>query len=248
MNELRRIDVEHKEICCQYPRYILDSVEKLNRLRETLKRFNVIGFDNDHEEHYGNISARVDDSNKFICSATQTGGIDEINEMHYPTITGFLSGVLYSIGVSNRKPSVEATTHLGFYEGNHLINCVAHGHYSPFYEYYKNREKVAIVLEENIKFGTFEMKEAARQKGLDERMLKNKSDYGNWGIVIPKGHFNAFFLVGESVKAVEHGFLTAINEVAIGLVNKVNIRLTDLDSRAITEDSFRDPSQKAYLP
>ena len=237
MSELRKIEVKHEKIPGNYNSEILKKIKILNGVRDLFYKYGVIGLDCDHKEHYGNLSARTK-SNEFVITATQTSGLEKIDIDNYPVVSKFKEDILFSNGISDNKPSVEATTHLGFYIGNNKIKYVGHGHYPPIYNRYKNLNLEAIVWDEKIKYGSKEIMEKAIEAGSDGRILNNECLYGNWGLIIPKGHFNAFFLVGENAKALSLGFLKIIDNCSFKLHNDVINDLYSLNLKTLEEEDF----------
>ena len=59
--------------------------------------------------------------------------------------------------------------------------------------------------------------------------MKNKTDYGRWGLAIPLGHPPSFFIVGESSKALRQGLYSSISNAAICLNSKATEELTRLE-------------------
>jgi hypothetical protein len=245
MSELRKIEINHYADWRLRIDDWLDISEKydfINRVRSKFFEDGIIGYDCDHKEHYGNLSIklgrRFEDTIEFLCTPTQTSGNEVVIMFDYPIVYKYSERILFSMGKSEKKPSVEASTHYGFYRGNEKINFVGHGHDRPIHHYFRDRESEAIIWDEEITYGSLEIMKKAKEAGSDERILMHESPYGNWGIAIPKGHFDAFFLVGESAKSVEYGFLESLNRSSIDRGLKANNGFVKLDTIPLVEEDF----------
>ncbi len=236
MEELRKIDVGEPEIVSGlYTHEVLKKIGRIKDIRRRLKVYSALGEDIDHKEHYGNLSARIN-SKEFICTATQTSGLPEIELRlkHFPLVTDFRDGLIYWRGEKEtQKPSVESSTHDGFYRGNSRIMYVAHGHLQSLYDHYQDRPHEALVWDLEITYGSPEIRRKALEDGLNPLMLGHDSPYGSWGLVIPRGHFNAFFIVGESPKAIQYGFLRAYDSTTFSTHNTITEEFTDLENSPV---------------
>jgi len=140
MEKLRRIDIEHRVLKTSalisqvYNESVLEKVEELKKIRRVVKNFEAIGHSSDHNEHYGNLSARVL-RNKFLCTATQTSGKseEEMSLEDYPIIYD-VDSIVLSLGLNqDKKPDEECSTHDGFYRGNEDISYVLHMDIALYY-------------------------------------------------------------------------------------------------------------------
>lgn len=123
--------IKFTPICVSYEYPKESEIADLQVLRNYLKSRNLIGCLPDGIG-FGNVSKRFGD--KFIISASQTGGINLLLPEHYVYINEFSiskNNVYYS-GIG--KPSSESLTHLAIYENKHNINIVAHFHNNKIWE------------------------------------------------------------------------------------------------------------------
>lgn len=233
MKELRRMPINH-QVKERDPIYenneVIEIIEQLDSIRAAMKKFGAIGYSPDHDEHYGNLSARFL-KNKFLCTATQTSGLETILPESYPLVYDVDSDlIVHSIGHSqSNKPSVECSTHDGFYRGNKGISFVVHGHYPLLFDYYKDKSQEAVLMDQRAKYGTAELREEAIKAAQSPVILKNETDHGRWGLAIPLGHPPGFFIVGESSKALRQGLFSSISHAAICLHNKATKELARLE-------------------
>ncbi len=118
MSELRRINIAQQVIEeDSYTPEVRRKIEELCHIRKLLKEFNAIGYDCDHDEHYGNLSARVSNNEEFICTATQTSGYNKLEITYFPIVFNFINNTIQWKSVrGGKEPSVEASTHDGFYQ------------------------------------------------------------------------------------------------------------------------------------
>ena len=226
MVELRKIEVKHEVIASDnYTAPMAKTISQLNDVRAILRSFGAMGYDIETKVHYGNLSARID--SRFICTATQTSGLSFLEMAQYPIVEGLKGSIVHSKGLDARAlPSVECTTHDGLYKCNQRIKCVAHGHMQLLYDYYRERESEAVVIGEEVSYGSMELRERVIAEGGNPALLCHHSPHGNWGTLVPLGHFNSFFIAGESIPAVRQGFLESLANAALYLVDRAEEGLT----------------------
>lgn len=239
MKELRKIDISEKFINeASYTSEVMEKIEELMNIRKLLRKFQAIGYDCDHNEHYGNLSSRIQNKeNKFLCTATQTSGDERLEIAHFPIVYDFHDNRIFWKSIAGGyEPSVEASTHDGFYRGNPRIRYIAHGHFQPIHKYCQGLD--SIVFSEEFRYGTQEIRERALESGRDKKILQHETLYGNWGLIIPKGHFNAFFLVGESAKAVKLGFLYCVAISTCNIYNRVVEQALEIEGAPLLKEDF----------
>ncbi len=247
MVKSKKIDVVHEKLE-YYGNDLfssLNEIDELNDLRGFLKRFGAIGFDKNSKEHYGNISKKINEF-CFLCSPSQTSGLEKISREEYVLIFGFDGKKLKEYGLRDNESDSEAPIHLGFYKGNNNIKCIAYGHHLLLHNYFKDK-KEAIIWDEKVEVDGLEGMSFARKSGEDERILGNRSDYGNWGIVIPKGNLPGFFLLGENVDSVKFGFLKSIQTPSFNMIDKTNKELTTLYEKSQIKEGYLE-KERVYFP
>lgn len=237
MNETRKIQIKRLEDISDaaVSDNLYKIIDKLNILRNSMFRCNAIGIDTETGIPYGNLSARLD-GKRFLCTATGTSRFKDIGINEYTIIENYNEDdntLLYSNIFSDVKPSVEASTHDGIYRGNSNINCIAHGHLQAIYFHYLYNKNKALILD-NVEYGSQELRQKAieNSKLLLSPSIPEERNYlvqkGKYGIMIPKKHFGAFFIAGETIEDTLEGFLFAFRDSSIGMLNSVNRELASL--------------------
>lgn len=110
-----------------------EEVADLNRWRQKFYQLGLIG-QYDNGIGYGNISIRDRDTNNFIISGTQTGGIPVLREQHYTKVIDYSweRNCLTCIGPI--RASSESLTHAAIYEANPSINGAIHVHHFQLWQ------------------------------------------------------------------------------------------------------------------
>lgn len=103
---------------------------------------------------YGNISVRVPQSDQFYISGSATGGIPELDQIHYPLVERSEPklNTIWCRGLINA--SSESMSHAAIYSANHDVNAVIHIHSLALWERYLN---VLPTTNKGIEYGTPEM-------------------------------------------------------------------------------------------
>jgi len=137
------------------------SISKINAWRTVLFKLQLIGQIKDRYDGYGfgNISQRINsnnaDSNEFLISGTQTGGIESLSRQHYCHVFNAAPSRNSLSSRGQTKPSSEALTHASVYQHNSSIQAVIHVH-SP--EIWNNTHPLKLACTaENIPYGSPEM-------------------------------------------------------------------------------------------
>ncbi len=146
---------------------------------------------------YGNISMRSGDNNKFIISASATGGINNSNPEDYSEVISFdiKNNSLECIG--SKLASSESLSHAAIYNCNKDIKTVLHIHNIKLWNKYKN---ILPTTSEQIEYGTQDMANAIAELTLS---------IGNYkGIIVMGGHIEGLLSFGqtleECIKAIDN--------------------------------------------
>lgn len=103
---------------------------------------------------YGNISVRKLGSDQFYISGTATGGIPELDQIHYPLVER-CDPALNSIWCRGLiKASAESMSHAAVYLANGDIGAVVHVHSRLLWERYLD---ILPTTDKNVEYGTPEM-------------------------------------------------------------------------------------------
>ena len=100
---------------------------EINQVRERLFSLGLIGA-YENGIGYGNISVRVNKTDSFIITATQTGELPSLDVEHYALVQEVNFNTFTVMATGCQKPSSEAITHACIYELDSEINAVIHVH------------------------------------------------------------------------------------------------------------------------
>ncbi len=181
-----------------------NSVTEINAWRTLMYRLQLIG----QEEHryggygFGNISQRLDNSEKFIISGTQTGSLPVLNNDNYCLITAAMPNLnqIHAAGVC--KPSSEALTHASVYLQDKNIQGIIHVH-CP--EIWRNTLKLTLPhTTKTVAYGTPEMAEAVSQ-------LFGLEKWQQGTIFSMLGHEDGVIAFGESLQHAANALIASLS-------------------------------------
>jgi len=103
---------------------------------------------------YGNISIRVPNTNQFYISGTATGGIPELDQLHYPLVERCnpIMNAIWCRGLI--KASAESMSHGAIYAASTEVGAVIHIHNLQLWEKYLD---VLPTTSKEIEYGTPKM-------------------------------------------------------------------------------------------
>ena len=139
---------------------------------------------------YGNISVRIPKSDQFYISGTATGGIPELDQIHYPRVERceLLQNAVWCRGLV--KASAESMSHAAVYSCNEDIGAVVHIHNRQLWEKYLN---VLPTTAKEVEYGTPEMAfEIIRLMALPDTLNKKAFVMG--------GHADGIISFGKTVE------------------------------------------------
>jgi len=139
---------------------------------------------------YGNISVRLPQSNQFYISGTATGGIPELDKIHYPLVEKCDTSLnaIWCRGLI--KASAESMSHAAIYSANSEIGAVVHIHNLQLWEEYLN---ILPTTDKTIEYGTPEMAvEISRIMTLPETINKK--------VFVMGGHKEGIITFGKTVE------------------------------------------------
>ncbi len=160
----------------------------LNQWRAKLYLKGLIGEDIDGIG-YGNISQRINLSNEFIISGTQTGNLESLEAKHYSVIKNFDIDKNKLNCEGKIRASSESLTHAIIYESLPEVNCVIHIHNKPMWKDLLYNELTT--SREGLYGSTelaYEIKELLKTVDID----KNK-------VIVLSGHEDGIFFFGQTV-------------------------------------------------
>jgi len=139
---------------------------------------------------YGNISVRVPQSNQFYISGTATGGIPELDQIHYPLVEKCdpSRNSIWCRGLI--KASAESMSHAAIYAANPEVSAVVHIHSLKLWEKFLD---VLPTTDKNVEYGTPEMAyEISRIMTLPETLNKK--------VFVMGGHKEGIISFGKTVE------------------------------------------------
>lgn len=147
---------------------------------------------------YGNISTRIPESHQFYISGTATGGIPELDQVHYPLVercdTAF--NVLRCRGLI--KASSESMSHAAIYSSLPEVGAVVHIHSRKLWDKYVD---VLPTTDRNVQYGTPEMAYEIGRILTHSHTLEKK-------VIVMGGHDEGIMSFG---KTVEEAALAVLN-------------------------------------
>ena len=173
-------------------------IHELNEWRRPLFGAGLIGYREAEDVGYGNLSARLDDTDRFVISGTQTGHLDAPGTEHYALVTGFDIDANTVRCEGPVQASSEALTHAALYEVDARIRAVVHVHSDELWVRLKGRVATAAA---DAAYGTPEM---AREL----RRLYRETDLAESGIVVMAGHESGLISIGRNVREAAERILS----------------------------------------
>jgi L-ribulose-5-phosphate 4-epimerase len=146
---------------------------------------------------YGNISIRVPQTNQFYISGSATGGIPELDQIHYPLVERCDPSLnaIWCRGLI--KASAESMSHAAVYAANLEVGAVVHIHNLDLWEKYLD---VLPTTSKEITYGTPEMAyEISKIMTLPETISKK--------VFVMGGHKEGIIAFG---KTIEEAALTVL--------------------------------------
>ncbi len=123
----------------------------LERWRRPLFAAGLIGYYDDLDVGYGNLSIRCGEPGQFLISGTQTGRIARTTPDHYALVTAYDIEENEVACTGPVQASSEAMTHAAIYELSESIDAVVHVHSRPLWDRHLNRLRTAAA---DVAYGT----------------------------------------------------------------------------------------------
>lgn len=169
--------------------------------RDRMFEMQLIGFDQQHQVGYGNISLKEERGNQFIISGTQTGHIAELKADQYTTVFDYdiNKNTLHCQGPV--KASSESLTHAAIYQADDNIKAIIHIHHDEQWAELLNKVPTT---KASIPYGTPEM--AQEIKRLFHDGLVSQGD-----IIAMAGHQGGLITFGKTMEAAAQPYLELFN-------------------------------------
>ena len=161
---------------------------------------NWIGYDQNYDVGFGNISQRLE-NHKFIISGTQTGHLERLSPNEYTTVTEYNINKNTLTCEGPVKASSESLTHAAIYEQSTLIKCIIHIHHTDFWNRLLTENKG--ITNPSIPYGTSEMADEINRLFKEEDILSRP-------LITMAGHEGGIISFGkdfeEATQILEHTF------------------------------------------
>lgn len=177
-------------------------LDKINHSRSILKQYDLIG-QLPEGIGFGNISIRLNHTNIFLITGSNTGCHPVLALQHIAKINDFLiqKKLVYYDGAA--KPSSETMTHAAIYEANSQIRAIVHTHHKATWKKHLHQLPTTDTAYE---YGTPEI--AGDIKKIVLHNIKQHS-----GIIIMGGHEDGIITYGQTLKEATELMVT-ITETA----------------------------------
>lgn len=167
----------------EYPHY-----EDLNGWREKLYTLGLIGAYPDGVG-FGNISARIDDTDTFVISGSGTGKLEKLSPDHYTPVVKYDVETFSLTCKGPIQASSESLSHAVFYKADPDIGAVIHVHNKKLWT---NMLKKAPTTAIHAEYGTPEM-------ASEIKLLLSASDAKNHKIIAMGGHEEGIIAFGKDL-------------------------------------------------
>jgi ribulose-5-phosphate 4-epimerase/fuculose-1-phosphate aldolase len=195
------IDEGYTKFTCDWHRCELPACNELDVLRHWRRPLfdaGLIGFYEEHEVGFGNISVRIGTGNEFLISGTQTGHIANAGADHFALVTDV---DVNRNSVRCRGPvqaSSESMTHAALYGITASINAVVHVHSEVLWNTYIG---TLPTTSQDIAYGTPEM-------AAEFERIYRETVFGTAGIAVMSGHESGLISIGKSLEEAAMRVLT----------------------------------------
>jgi L-ribulose-5-phosphate 4-epimerase len=168
----------------------------LNYWRNELWLRNLIGVSSDGIG-YGNISVKVPQSDRFYISGTATGGIDRLDQRHYPLVEQCNPALneIWCRGLI--KASAESMSHAAIYSANSEVGAVVHIHNRQLWEKYL---EVLPSTAKEVEYGTPEM-------AYEISRIMSHPETLNRRVIVMGGHLDGIISFGKTVEEAAKAIL-----------------------------------------
>ncbi len=164
-------------------------IQDLRVWRDRIHDLGLIGV-YDNGIGFGNISIRIDQSNQFIISGTQTGHLPKLNPEDYTVVIDFDIEKNHLTCCGLTQASSESLTHAAIYSYQPDINAIIHVHQPHIWK--KLLYKVP-TTNQQVPYGTPQMaKEMFR--------LFEEENLGEKKILVMAGHEDGFLTFGKDLE------------------------------------------------
>lgn len=160
---------------------------ELEKWRALFFRMSLIGEYPIEKLGYGNLSRRINSSDEFLITGSQTGHLSNLDGHHYTKINKCNLDKMSVEATGPITPSSETLTHHVIFSCNHKINYVFHIHNKEMWDFLL-KDSQSLKTPQNISYGTKEMAEIVKD------LIQDKIS----GIIVMEGHADGIISFAES--------------------------------------------------
>ncbi len=166
------------------------ATEELETWRRPLRAAGLIGYYEEHDIGYGNISIRCGEPGQFMISGTQTGHIETTDKTHYALVTSY--GIYFNrvSCVGPVQASSEAMTHAAIYELDSNIGAIVHVHSGSLWRRLIDRLPTTAA---DVAYGTPQMANEFRR-------LFRDTEFRRTGLAVMAGHEEGILSFGTNLE------------------------------------------------
>ncbi len=164
--------------------------QKINPIRDFAFRKKLIGIGVDGVG-YGNISFRINSTNKFIISGSATGGKSKLDIIDYSKVISFNINNNYIRCVGGSIASSESLSHAAIYKAKKEINAVLHFHNNEIWK--RNIDKIP-TTDNYAEYGTPQMAISI------SKIIENENDTN--GTIIMRNHQDGVIIYSEKIESL----------------------------------------------
>lgn len=168
----------------------LFDLKKINIWRQVCLEKSWIGQVADRYEGlgFGNISTRIGNTDEFIITGTQTGGLTTLEGMHFSHVDGYAIENNWVSAKGLLAPSSESMTHAVLYQQDKNISAIIHIHAPSIWR--ETQIRGLAFTKENVPYGTVQMALAVENLCVD---------FGGQGVFSMLGHEDGIVAFGRSL-------------------------------------------------
>lgn len=167
--------------------------------RDRMYDLGLIGFDEQYQVGYGNISILTGDRSRFAISGTQTGHIPKLAAEYFTEVTDYSIAENWLNCLGPVKASSESLTHAAIYEANPEITAVIHIHHDRHWEEWLGKVPTT---DDKVPYGTPEMADEIHR--LFREVPKDELK-----VIAMAGHQGGLISFGKSLEDAALPFLEA---------------------------------------
>ncbi|UTW64663.1 class II aldolase/adducin family protein [bacterium SCSIO 12741] len=165
------------------------NIQELIQYRDQLYQKGWIGFDKVHKVGFGNISLRLDRSDHFIISSTQTGHFKQTQPEHYCEVLkcDIPANTVWCLGPL--RASSESMSHAAVYSCSEKIGAIIHIHQHELWM--RSKHQIPTTSDE-VAYGTPEM-------AYEIQRLYRETSLPQDGVLAMAGHEDGIISFGEDL-------------------------------------------------